>query len=355
MHFEMFICFRTFTEVVKLSTDISDGLKNIFYTDKVLDSIVRRKDFNSLKEVAEMITDFSLLMKFERFFNYDNIKSSIPWIDAVFKVMINIPLVDRSQIKPFKERFLVCACKASRIDIVKWFIDNGTSIHYKQDCLIRIAACHGSEELMKYLISQGADVHSYHDEPTRFSAKFGRLNILKLLVEAGSNIHAYNDEAFRHSCNNNKVEVVKYLIEKGADVHPFDNYDCRDNDYLSDEIITCVENHCRKYCGICRWKIVRNAAKDNNLDLIKEFDKECYDLNQRNYRLLADSIKHGSFEVVKYLMQRPTFCNSSLFSSNVEKAGSKCKNKKVKEFMDEKLVEIINQTMKSDNRKYKMK
>src|SRR4051812_42370967 len=99
----MFCYFRKFSGMSKLSNWKSYQMKTSLYSDNVLNLIDKRKDVNSLSYISDQITTHSGLVKYKKYFDYKKIKSSLPWIDSVFKAIINIEPIDWKSINSFRD------------------------------------------------------------------------------------------------------------------------------------------------------------------------------------------------------------------------------------------------------------
>jgi ankyrin repeat protein len=55
------------------------------------------------------------------------------------------------------------------------------------------------------------------------SSEHGRLDIIKYLIEQGVSIHYDNDIVLRKSAANGHLNIVKYLVEQGADIYSQNN------------------------------------------------------------------------------------------------------------------------------------
>ena len=69
-------------------------------------------------------------------------------------------------------------------------------------------------ETLKYLIENGADIHADNDAIFRYNAENGNLDIVKYLVENGANVHAENNAAFSWSAYYSHWDVYQFLKSK---------------------------------------------------------------------------------------------------------------------------------------------
>src|SRR6185436_3184044 len=124
-----------------------------------------------------------------------------------------------------KDKTIGDAAKNGNLIGLKYFIDQGTSIHTDNDIAIRLSAEYGHLFIVKYLVERyKADIHAYNSYALRKSAENGHLAVVEYLVEHGANVHADDDYSLRHSAENGYFSVVRYLVEHRANVTADSNY-----------------------------------------------------------------------------------------------------------------------------------
>lgn len=185
----MFENFVTFTEVVKLSSNIFHYLRGVNYSKQISSSILKRKDIISALQVLELIDDE--------------------------KSKINIgKLIKRSEIEEVWELF----CEViKRKDISSFNFDN--------IILILVCIC-GSLYHLKILVDEGANIRDKNQHrPLLKSVEYGHLEIVKYIVEKGSySVEKYNiyyqpiDFALKKSLGYGHDEISEYLRSQGADL-----------------------------------------------------------------------------------------------------------------------------------------
>ena len=118
-----------------------------------------------------------------------------------------------------KDLALKWASKNGHLDIVKYLVEIGASVHSQHDWALIEASHYGHLEVVKYLVKEGANIHSQHDRALINASGNGHLDIVKYLVKEGANIHGLNDHALILASENGHLDIVKYLVENGADIH----------------------------------------------------------------------------------------------------------------------------------------
>ena len=114
---------------------------------------------------------------------------------------------------------------SSNLLVVKFLVDSGADIHYREDYILRNSARNGHLDIVKFLVSRGANVHANSHSALMWSAGEGHINIIKYLIELGVNIHTNEDYAFKTSVLNGNIESVKFLVEEcGVDPSIHEDY-----------------------------------------------------------------------------------------------------------------------------------
>src|SRR5258708_7468049 len=119
-----------------------------------------------------------------------------------------------------KEMLKYC-CKFGNVEIWEWLLSLCGRIN-EEDFLI-ISAMFGNIEMLKYFLNKGTDLHFNDDESLRLAAKNGHTEIVRLLLDRKANIHADDDYALRLSILYNHIKIVKLLLDRGADMHAYNN------------------------------------------------------------------------------------------------------------------------------------
>jgi len=93
------------------------------------------------------------------------------------------------------------------------------------------AVRHEELSLVKYALDKGANIHFRNDEALIRASGYRNLKIIKYLIEHGADIHAQNDLAFVHACSCSErdlnVNTIEYLVEKGANFRVSDDWALR--------------------------------------------------------------------------------------------------------------------------------
>ena len=122
---------------------------------------------------------------------------------------------------------LFSASAKGDFQMVKFLVDNGAEVNSKHKygfTTLLLASENGHLEIVKYLVENGAKVNErdkYWKKPLLVVSKQGHLEIAKYLVENGADVNASdfrNDTALKLACENGHFEIAKYLVEKGANV-----------------------------------------------------------------------------------------------------------------------------------------
>uniref|UniRef100_A0A069DR07 Putative 60 kDa lysophospholipase n=1 Tax=Panstrongylus megistus TaxID=65343 RepID=A0A069DR07_9HEMI len=122
-----------------------------------------------------------------------------------------------------KRSLLHIAAGASHIDVIKFLLLKGLSIHtkdsYGQTALTE-AIRHERQEVVEILVENGAnlDLNTLGDFLTRCAAN-GHLKRLQLFEVAGADLNTPNKSgrtALHEACLHKKTKVIKYLLTKGV-------------------------------------------------------------------------------------------------------------------------------------------
>jgi len=132
---------------------------------------------------------------------------------------------------------LIKYSKEGNLEIVKYLVENGVDIHYKNDKALRKSAREGHIEIFKYLVENGADIHADNDYAFSWSVVNGESRLVKYLIEKGVDIHYDNDYALRISAEYGRFKLVRYLLENGADINVIEDIDEIENEDMKKYLI----------------------------------------------------------------------------------------------------------------------
>lgn len=329
----MFESFVTFTEVVKLSSNVFYFLREVNYSDKILDSIYEKTDPYSFEQIIDLIQDKTLIEKSVEMleFWYFGLGEE-KWLENIFKVIEYIDLKKSHSILLFyssrygilenikyliekcescnfiiedgkKENALMDAASGNYLHVAEYLLEKGVNIHAKDDCALIFATENGYLEMIKFLADRGANIHTKDDYPLRIAAKKDYLDIVKYLVEKGANVNGEYESAIILAVEKGNLEIVKYLVKKGADIE-----DCyaltlaKMKDYS--KIVKYLEKKIGNVNSRNYYDALITAIRKNDLEAMKYLvEIEKVDVRIRdNYALVCAALE-GSLEAVKYLVE----------------------------------------------------
>jgi len=121
---------------------------------------------------------------------------------------------------------LLLAVKNNYLEIVKYLIKHGSSIHggIAGNCDVLLIACElGYSDMVQYLIPMFKKIEANMNLALAKAAENGHLDIIKLIINEAcitGNRCAY---AMRMAAKNEHLDIIKFLIEKGNvlnDIYP---------------------------------------------------------------------------------------------------------------------------------------
>lgn len=118
----MFENFVTFTEVIKLSSNMFWRMREVNYHDKLLDLIYSKQDIVCFEMVTDLVKDQYLICEFikELKFHYNSCERR--WLENIFEIIKN------NNITVSNDDLLISASKYGFYDLVKCMIENGANI-----------------------------------------------------------------------------------------------------------------------------------------------------------------------------------------------------------------------------------
>lgn len=169
------------------------------------------------------------------------------------------------------------AASSGYLDILKYFIESGTSFHIEEikefdiyhqftsgDYLpiIGIATKNGHTEVVKYLKESGAPVNS---SIITIAAENGRLEVVKYFLSVGAPIDEF---AIRGALRNDYFKVVKYLLRNNAPFIPEEDVvDDTDSTYFPGEEADIINGFKREIIQNTR-KVISNYIGPDITSLI---------------------------------------------------------------------------------------
>jgi hypothetical protein len=129
-------------------------MKKIDYSDKLLDSICKKRDVDSLAKVIHLIDNSSLLNKFIELPKYRHFIEDKNLLDCLFQV------IDRINIAKFGNILLNSSSRHGCLEYVKYLIEGGVNLHYRNDIVLSCAQLCRHHEVYEYLVKNGADIYS---------------------------------------------------------------------------------------------------------------------------------------------------------------------------------------------------
>lgn len=358
----MFENFVTFTELVKLSSNVFWKMREVNYSNKILNSIYQRRDLEVLEKVLDLIEDKQLIIGFTSVLEDPRKVQIEKWLEIITKAVI-----ENSISIPRDNNLIIYSSEYGVYDFVKyWFesvclnypLDEGLrrridlALEYsaanchpeifkylierskckvcnKQNCscieitcmsnehFLGVAARCGNLEIVKYLVERPlcrvcrrncrhiTNIHFDNDYALRWCAICKYFDIVKYLIERGANIHAENDYVLRTFVESGNFEAVKYLVEKGADIHALYNYSLK-------------MAICKKYFEIIKYfiekgadinfeegKVLKNAIEQNEMTMVKFLIENGADMKFLDDGCtLIQIIKNNNQEMINYLKEQ---------------------------------------------------
>ncbi len=110
------------------------------------------------------------------------------------------------------EEELVDACYYGFLHMVKYYVENGANIHFRDDYPLKEACSRGHLDIVKYLIENGANIHGVKDEVLKYAVHYGQLETVKYLVETFCS--SVKTKTIYEAPDGGHYHVVKYLVHK---------------------------------------------------------------------------------------------------------------------------------------------
>jgi len=245
--------FRYFNEVNKLSDYIKDENNFINYEtvqahrdlrshDLLLDYIYKNRDLDLAEIIFPLVEDKSSLKRFVKFLkSRDKCHSNEHrWIDLIFNNIIKDTQIDISK---YKDKLFFSGCFYGFLEIVKYTINIGADIHFRNNSGIIWACKKDHIEIFKFFIDLTKEINV--KSLLRISCKHQSLNVINFLIQESSNKNKtiknifkyenryesmnvinsfvtkeYFEVAAKYAIIYDNLDVIKYLVEKG---YSFDN------------------------------------------------------------------------------------------------------------------------------------
>lgn len=182
---------------------------------------------------------------------------------------------------------LIKRIQENDLDGVKLCVEQGTSIHYKdEDALIR-ASMLGHIQIVEYLVDQGANIHVENEHALKSAIHFGNTDVAVYLIEKGADITTDGGyEALKIASLVNRLDIVKYLV----DVH---------NVRFDDT------------------KVIRNCVVYGNLEVVKFLVQRGLNILDEKYEAIKFTCIYGHIDLFKFVIDQ----NHNIFE---DKPFNKC-------------------------------
>lgn len=118
----MFENFVTFTEVVKLSSNVFWRMKEVNYHDKLLKLIYDKEDVFTFEEVIELVENKQLIAKFANILDTCSLSTEGLWVENIFKV------IDHIDISSSIDTLLIYSSKNGFTNFVKYLVERGADV-----------------------------------------------------------------------------------------------------------------------------------------------------------------------------------------------------------------------------------
>lgn len=224
----MFSNFVTFTEVVKLSSNVFYEMKTINYHDKLLKLIKQKRDIDTFEEIIHNVEDKHLITEF--------IATALG-IDAARWIRNIFEMIDYIDITAFDNSLIISSSKYGLYNFVKLLAERGADIHAQNGRALVLASSLNHIDIVKYLVEKSLPSYSSIDYALQKAAGNCLLEIVQYLLERGADIHADYNWALKNAVRKGHIDVVKFLIERpdckvckkycrhGANIHTLDSFD----------------------------------------------------------------------------------------------------------------------------------
>lgn len=199
-----------------LFTAVISNQKNI-----LLFLIENGADINYVKQEENNLLIFAL-----RYKKYSKIKDN-DIINLIIDLGIDVRMFDCAA--------MFIAAVENNFAMLKKIIASGADIHARDNQLVLSVASSGNIEMMQYVLNSGVSIDKNgHD--VRIAVNYGHLDMVKFLIDNGASIHSKNKEgydAIMCAAMFEHLEIVQYLLKVGANIksvfeyfkHPKDTYD----------------------------------------------------------------------------------------------------------------------------------
>lgn len=210
---------------------------------------------------------------------------------------------------------LMVSCEKGYLDIVKFLVENGADVNGEDNCCsLEEAANHNHLEIVKYLIENDANIHNddgWWDLPS-IAARYNYLEMLKYFVEE---LHMNIEDGYALSCacHGSNLDIIKYLVEHGA---------IKNNDKYDIVLESCKMNNnfeITKYLiekGFpINNKAIIMASSSGYLNIVKLLIENGADVHVENNMAVRKASFCGKLDVVKYLVEQ---CGANINASSCE-------------------------------------
>lgn len=251
-----------------------------------------------LKAVSEK--DYKIvewLLKYKANPNIVTIKGEHPLADAVYRGDVEMAtLLLKNGANPFykdhEKKFNIfdVVLVDENEQLIKAFLDNGVSPHYKHEGeipAIVITANKGKTIAVSVLLAAGADPNQRFGQLSvlEYATTNGHLEVIELLLQYGA---TEIQKALAAAIVRRNLDAVRLLLEKGANPneHPTDTPLLRAIDVEDKDIVTLLlENGADLHLIVGRNCPLGHAIKKNNLEMVQLLIKHGVDVSQPAFTL----------------------------------------------------------------------
>lgn len=226
----------------------------------------------------------------------------------------------------------IYAIDEENVEIMKYLIDNGADVRYRNDKGIRSASRVGNVGIVKYLCERGADIHAEQEESLIFSSIHGHIEVFKYLVEKGADITTQSN--FVIMCCSN-LEIIKFIVKVGGDIH------VREDELLM-RAVNSGDMNIIKYLveenaviNAQDGKALLLAVKNEDLGVLKFLVERGANVKVRNNEAIVECIKKGNLEMFEYLISKGADIKTR-DDETIARLGTQCfikGNKEISEYL----------------------
>lgn len=291
----MFSNFVTFTEVVKLSSNVFQKMKEVNYSSNILDFIFSKEDMISLEQVEDLVNS-----PVDRFFALLEVKE-FKWQKELALFLIKMIFRGNyNDLNSCNGILIVYFSFIGPLDLIKYFIEKGADINGRGGAALLCAVYNDCTEIAKFLIESKIIIHPN----VLFQAvSKNNLEIIKFLVENNEELKVEKELLITQAIDQNNLEIIKYFYNhEHHSNHLFDFVIFsteKGNLDIIKYFLEKLEPNSEEFNGVINQVLVEGKrfyhnnivrfALENGAD-IKLITKECEELNPDLIRSLINII-----------------------------------------------------------------